>query len=158
VADLMGTLRDLTELGVGFVSLTEALDLTTPSGRAMAGMLAIFAEFEHDPDAAQRLERARTTRWGDSVEHVAQKLRDEAAERETCDGTVRGPREALRCHAWVWDGIGLSERRDQVYVQPVIELQKLPNQVFGVATNAAGTTIQVPGIDHHPRGGVVFGA
>lgn len=43
---------------------------------------AIFAEFEHDPDAAERLERARTTRWGDSVEHVAQKLRDEAAERE----------------------------------------------------------------------------
>jgi DNA invertase Pin-like site-specific DNA recombinase len=46
VADLMTTLRDLTELGVGFVSLTEALDLTTPTGRAMAGMLAIFAEFE----------------------------------------------------------------------------------------------------------------
>jgi putative DNA-invertase from lambdoid prophage Rac len=48
VADLMTTLRDLTDLGVGFVSLTEALDLTTPTGRAMAGMLAIFAEFERE--------------------------------------------------------------------------------------------------------------
>jgi putative DNA-invertase from lambdoid prophage Rac len=48
VVDLMATLRELTELGVGFVSLTEALDLTTPSGRAMAGMLAIFAEFERE--------------------------------------------------------------------------------------------------------------
>jgi putative DNA-invertase from lambdoid prophage Rac len=48
VADLMATLREMTELGVGFVSLTEALDLTTPSGRAMAGMLAIFAEFERE--------------------------------------------------------------------------------------------------------------
>ena len=48
VADLMATLRELTELGVGFVSLTEALDLTTPSGRALAGMLAIFAEFERE--------------------------------------------------------------------------------------------------------------
>ncbi|HEY2159384.1 MAG TPA: recombinase family protein [Isosphaeraceae bacterium] len=48
VADLMATLRELTELGVGFVSLTEALDLTTPSGRAMAGMLAIFAELERE--------------------------------------------------------------------------------------------------------------
>jgi putative DNA-invertase from lambdoid prophage Rac len=38
VADLMTTLRDLAELGVGFVSLTEALDLTTPTGRAMAGI------------------------------------------------------------------------------------------------------------------------
>ena len=44
----MTTLRELTELGVGFVSLTEALDLTTPTGRAMAGMLAIFAEFERE--------------------------------------------------------------------------------------------------------------
>jgi putative DNA-invertase from lambdoid prophage Rac len=48
VADLMATLREITDLGVGFVSLTEALDLTTPSGRAMAGMLAIFAEFERE--------------------------------------------------------------------------------------------------------------
>jgi putative DNA-invertase from lambdoid prophage Rac len=48
VADLMATLRDLADLGVGFVSLTEALDLTTPTGRAMAGMPAIFAEFERE--------------------------------------------------------------------------------------------------------------
>jgi putative DNA-invertase from lambdoid prophage Rac len=46
--DLVVTLRELTELGVGFVSLTEALDLTTPTGRAMAGMLAVFAEFERE--------------------------------------------------------------------------------------------------------------
>jgi DNA invertase Pin-like site-specific DNA recombinase len=48
VSDLIGTLCELADLGVGFVSLTEALDLNTPSGRAMAGMLAVFAEFERD--------------------------------------------------------------------------------------------------------------
>jgi putative DNA-invertase from lambdoid prophage Rac len=32
----------------GFVSLTEALDLTVQAGRAMAGLLAIFAEFERE--------------------------------------------------------------------------------------------------------------
>ena len=46
--DLVVTLRELAELGVGFVSLTEALDLTTPTGRAMTGMLAVFAEFERE--------------------------------------------------------------------------------------------------------------
>jgi DNA invertase Pin-like site-specific DNA recombinase len=46
--DLVVTLRELTELRVGFVSLAEALDLTTPSGRAMTGMLAVFAEFERE--------------------------------------------------------------------------------------------------------------
>ena len=44
VADLLATLQELEHLGVGFVSLTEALDLTTPAGRAMAGMLAVFAD------------------------------------------------------------------------------------------------------------------
>src|SRR5215469_15501520 len=48
VTDLLATLQELTHLGVGFVSLTEALDLTTPTGRAMAGLLAVFAEFERE--------------------------------------------------------------------------------------------------------------
>jgi putative DNA-invertase from lambdoid prophage Rac len=48
LADLVVTLKELAELGVSFVSLTEALDLTTPTGRAMAGLLSVFASFEHE--------------------------------------------------------------------------------------------------------------
>jgi DNA invertase Pin-like site-specific DNA recombinase len=48
VADLLATLQELEHLGVGFVSLNEALDLTTPVGRAMAGLLAVFAAFERE--------------------------------------------------------------------------------------------------------------
>jgi len=44
VTDLLNTLQELTTLNVGFISLMEALDLTT----AMAALLAIFAEFERD--------------------------------------------------------------------------------------------------------------
>jgi DNA invertase Pin-like site-specific DNA recombinase len=46
--DLVTTLQELTDLNIGFVSLSEALDLTTSTGRAMAGMLSVFAAFEHD--------------------------------------------------------------------------------------------------------------
>lgn len=46
--DLVVTLRELSELGVAFVSLTEALDLSTAAGRAMVGLLSVFAEFERD--------------------------------------------------------------------------------------------------------------
>jgi DNA invertase Pin-like site-specific DNA recombinase len=73
VTDLLATLQELKHLGVGFVSLTEALDLTTPAGRAMAGLLAVFAEFEreilrervraglaHARQNGQRLGRPRT--------------------------------------------------------------------------------------------------
>lgn len=48
LADLVSTLDELRSLDVGFVSITEALDLTTPSGRAMAAMLSVFAEFERE--------------------------------------------------------------------------------------------------------------
>ena len=48
VTDLLATLQELEHLGVGFVSLNEALDLTTPSGRAMAALLAVFAAFERE--------------------------------------------------------------------------------------------------------------
>jgi putative DNA-invertase from lambdoid prophage Rac len=48
VIDLINSLQELTALGVGFASITEALDLTTPGGRAMAGMLAVFAAFERE--------------------------------------------------------------------------------------------------------------
>ena len=46
--DLVITLKELAELGIGFVSLTEAFDMTTPTGRALSGMLAVFAEFERE--------------------------------------------------------------------------------------------------------------
>jgi len=42
------------------VSLTEALDLTTPTGRAMAGLLSVFAEFEH----ATIVDRSRAADYG----------------------------------------------------------------------------------------------
>jgi DNA invertase Pin-like site-specific DNA recombinase len=48
VTDLLATLQELEHLGVGFVSLTETPDLTTPAGRAMAGLLAVFAAFERE--------------------------------------------------------------------------------------------------------------
>jgi DNA invertase Pin-like site-specific DNA recombinase len=62
LADLAGTLAELTALGVAFVSVTEALDFTTPAGRALAGMLSVFAEFERDilrERTCAGLERAR---------------------------------------------------------------------------------------------------
>jgi hypothetical protein len=36
------------DLKVGFISITEAIDLATLTGRALTGMLSVFAEFERD--------------------------------------------------------------------------------------------------------------
>jgi len=56
IADLVLTLQELNELGVGFVSLSEALDLTPPSSGTMVGLLAKFTEFEREI----RRERVKT--------------------------------------------------------------------------------------------------
>lgn len=60
--ELVGELRELHELDRQFISLKEGINLDTAGGRAMVGMLAVFAEFERDL-AQERvlagLERAR---------------------------------------------------------------------------------------------------
>jgi putative DNA-invertase from lambdoid prophage Rac len=65
VTDLLATLQELEHrevsgsgLGVGFVSLTEALDLTTPAGRAVAAMLTVLAAFEREILILQERTRA----------------------------------------------------------------------------------------------------
>jgi putative DNA-invertase from lambdoid prophage Rac len=48
VSEDTATLEELTALGVAFESINEALDFTTPIGKAMSGLLAVFAELERD--------------------------------------------------------------------------------------------------------------
>lgn len=43
---LLTLLDELQALGVGFVSLREGFDITTPAGRLMAGVLASVASYE----------------------------------------------------------------------------------------------------------------
>lgn len=44
--NMVVTLADLDALGVGFVSVTEPFDTTTPSGRLLLHLVAAMAEFE----------------------------------------------------------------------------------------------------------------
>lgn len=46
--DLVVTLEDLGEMGVGFVSIKDGLDLSTSQGRLLMGVIAVFAQFERD--------------------------------------------------------------------------------------------------------------
>ena len=48
VSDVITILDELKVIGVKFVSITEALDFTTPSGKAMSALLSVLAEFERD--------------------------------------------------------------------------------------------------------------
>jgi putative DNA-invertase from lambdoid prophage Rac len=48
LSDVFQSLEELHARKVDFASVTEGLDFTTPAGRALAGMLGIFAAFERD--------------------------------------------------------------------------------------------------------------
>jgi DNA invertase Pin-like site-specific DNA recombinase len=67
--DLLMSLDDLQAHQVAFVSLSEQLDLTCPAGRMMAGILAVFAQFEREMivenvKAGIAAYRAKNDRWG----------------------------------------------------------------------------------------------
>lgn len=106
VTDLLATLQELEHLGVGFVSLTEALDLTTPVGRAMAGLLAIFSEFEREVLrertraglAQARLNGKRLGRPATAAVHAAeiQKLRRAGVSKSEIARRVRIGRTSVR--------------------------------------------------------------
>jgi putative DNA-invertase from lambdoid prophage Rac len=79
--DLIGSLQELNELGIGFVSLSEALDLTAAKGRAVGRMLAVFAEFERDILRPESLRRAGTANPTDEPPDRAAKRRSDACIR-----------------------------------------------------------------------------
>ena len=45
---LVNSLAEFESLGIAFISLKESLDLTTPAGRLMFGIISAMAEFERD--------------------------------------------------------------------------------------------------------------
>lgn len=45
---LISTLEEIKQRGVEFVSLSDSIDTTTAAGKALFGMLAVFAEFERN--------------------------------------------------------------------------------------------------------------
>ena len=48
LSDLVAIMSQLEKLGVGFKSLTEAMDLSTAAGRMQMGLFAVVAEFERE--------------------------------------------------------------------------------------------------------------
>jgi len=45
---LVNSLAEFESLGIAFISLKESLDLSTPAGRLMFGIISAMAEFERD--------------------------------------------------------------------------------------------------------------
>ena len=96
--EIVAGVEELTLVGVSAAQIAKRLSVPRPtvnaalavtkadqsrnrldSGDLTLAEAAIFAEFEHDPEAVERLERR--LRWGHGLDHEAQRLRDEATER-----------------------------------------------------------------------------
>jgi DNA invertase Pin-like site-specific DNA recombinase len=67
--DILMTINELMAWNVSFVSICEQLDFTTPIGRLMVGILAVFAQFErenivHNVKSGIAASRKKKAEWG----------------------------------------------------------------------------------------------
>ncbi len=79
---LTSLFEHLQRRGVGFESLRDKIDLSTPAGRLMANVLASVAAYENEVRserivAGQAVARARGKRWGGSQKGRRLKVTDE---------------------------------------------------------------------------------
>lgn len=67
VADFSILITDLNDLGIGFISIKEQFDTTTPMGRAMMYIASVFSQLEREVIAERvrdnMLELAKSGRW-----------------------------------------------------------------------------------------------
>jgi ParB family chromosome partitioning protein len=136
-SEILAGVEQLTLLGVSAAQIAKRTAIARPtvdaalavakgdetrkrvdSGELTLTEASIFAEFEHDPDAIEVLERQK--RWGQPLEHQAQRLRDEAAEREAYDAEV----ERLR-----GEGLPVLSRQeaDDADGAPLLETMRTPD-------------------------------
>lgn len=106
---LIQTVTALEQRGVGFASLTEAIDTTTPAGRLLFGVLASLAAFERDLIRERTLaglqaarERGRvggrpSTMTADKVA-VARRMLAEGRPKSTVAATIGVSRATLYAH------------------------------------------------------------
>jgi DNA invertase Pin-like site-specific DNA recombinase len=103
--DLISLLDELKSMGVAFQSVTEAIDTTTPTGRAMWQMVGILAELERsliqERTKAGRAAVARGVKMGrkakltpQQVEH-AKKLIEQGEHHDTVAQSLNVSRRTL---------------------------------------------------------------
>jgi|SRR5271157_746263 len=104
--DLIAMLDDLRDRGIGFQSLTEAIDTETPTGRAMWQMIGVLAELERSliverTRAGMQAARARGVRPGPKkkltrkqIDH-ARKLRKQGEGPDTIADILRVSRATV---------------------------------------------------------------
>jgi site-specific DNA recombinase len=67
IADFATLIEDLNRLGIGFISVNERFDTSSPLGRAMMNIAAVFAQLERETIAERirdnMLQLSRTGRW-----------------------------------------------------------------------------------------------
>ena len=107
VSGLARLFDDLRDRGVTLISLTEGLDLSKPTGRLLANVLASISEFEGELrgeriSAGQALARATGKRWGGSVKGWTKLTADQvkAIRKLHADGTSKRAIAAMMNLSW----------------------------------------------------------
>lgn len=91
IGDFAGLIQELNRLGIGFVSIREQFDTSSPMGRAMMYISSVFSQLERET-IAERIrdnmhELSKTGRWLGGVTPTG--YTSESVSRVTADGKVK---------------------------------------------------------------------
>jgi DNA invertase Pin-like site-specific DNA recombinase len=107
--DLVGFLSELHSLGIDLFLHQQGLDTTTPSGKAMFGMMSVFAEFERS--MIQERVRAGLARARSEGKRLGRPPIDEKTERAIQTALRRKDRPGVRqIAATLGVGVGTVQR------------------------------------------------
>ena len=89
--DFIRIIDELTRLNISFASVRDRFDTTTPTGKAMMNMTAVFAQLERETIAERirdnMMDLAKTGRWLGGQTPTGYK--SEQIQKETIDGKIR---------------------------------------------------------------------
>ena len=91
--DLLKVMKELDDKGVGFVSVTDPVDTTTPAGRMMMQMIGAFAEFERAVLRERTASRTRCRPQTGKSWRASQAVDPGAGEGGGEDGRIREIKE-----------------------------------------------------------------
>ena len=80
--DILNKLDEILAMGINFVSITQNLDTSTPTGRAMVHMIGLFSEFERETIRERVIAGIKAKRDSGEIERWGRKPTVEYDEKE----------------------------------------------------------------------------
>lgn len=136
--------EDLAKLKIDFVSTTESFDTSTPIGRMMLSILAVFAEFERERISERmhsgRVSTANKQKRAGGMPPYGYRI-TESGKIGVCVEQVTVVRRIYKDYVMGLTAYGIAKQLNAEGILPVRGLQWRPNNITNILTNETYTGV-----------------